>query len=189
MRMDILLGALTIAMAFLGSLTSIFPPVRKRWKIVYLLLFAFLGIFSVYLVSRQSNEAARVQAGLQNKLGQSLLTEENMKGQLQSIALVVGKIGEGKTDSDMKRLASAIAEIADSAGQGKPHVISVVAPNAGLFQVPNKLGCTPSYATIDMTSGGLIFWQSPKKMFDSKNLYLTASDSGETANILVWCKP
>lgn len=62
--------------------------------------------------------------------------------------------------------------------------ISVTTAAAGNFTVANTLGVVPTFYLINMTSSGMIFWQSPTK-FDASNLYLVATDSGLTADILI----
>lgn len=55
-----------------------------------------------------------------------------------------------------------------------------LAPSApGNFTVAHGLGATPSYALIQMTSGGAIWFQSATR-YDGTNLYLVASDAGIT---------
>jgi hypothetical protein len=112
-----------------------------------------------------------------------------MQGQLDSIALMVGKGGVSNNASDAALLASAIKHIAVNGGvpSDSPHVIGIEAPQPGNFTVPHGLGCYPSAAVVQMNSAGLIYFQSPKE-YDATNLYLAASDSKLTAQILIWCQ-
>jgi hypothetical protein len=152
------------------------------------------------LIVGQSIEAEKAQKQIQEKadqeekelrgrLDQSLLTQEYTRGQLDSIGLMVGKLGEARNSPDMKQLATAIAVMAENASWKRPHILSVIAPNASAFQISHKLACIPSYAVIQMTWDGLIYWQAENKMFDKTNLYLTGSAPGLTARVLVWCEP
>jgi hypothetical protein len=77
------------------------------------------------------------------------------------------------------------------------HVVAVVlatklygsvplAPTApGNFSVAHGLGRIPRGASLQMTSSGAIWFQSPTDM-DGSNLYLVASDSGVTAKVILW---
>ena len=59
------------------------------------------------------------------------------------------------------------------------------APGApGNFTLQHFLGRTPLGATVQMTSGGSIWFQSA--MYDATNLFLVASDAGVTAKVLLW---
>ena len=62
--------------------------------------------------------------------------------------------------------------------------LAVTASAAGNFSVNHNLGRAPLGAMIYMTSGGALWFQPA--MFDSSNLYFTASDVGITASIQVW---
>ena len=57
--------------------------------------------------------------------------------------------------------------------------VDVSSPAPGNFQVAHGLVQTPSAVVLQMTSGGLIWFQSTP--FDASYLYLTASDAGMTA--------
>jgi len=54
----------------------------------------------------------------------------------------------------------------------------------GNFTVAHGLGVTPVAGIIQMTSGGSIYWQAIP--WDATNVYLTATDAGLTANLLLW---
>ena len=200
MHLDILLGIVTVMMALLGGIVSVWPPKTRRRETEYVSAFVLLGVVSMVLIVRQSNEAEKAQTQIQEKadrhekelrgkLDQSLLSQEYTRGQLDSIGLMIGKLGEAKNNPDMKQLATAIAKMAENASWKRPHILSITAPNAGDFQISHKLGCIPSSAVIQMTSRGVIAWQAENKMFDKTNLYLSASVSGLTAQVLVWCEP
>jgi len=199
-HLDILLGIVTVMMALLGGIVSVWPPKTRRRETEYVSAFVLLGVVSMVLIVRQSNEAEKAQTRIQEKadrqekelrgkLDQSLLSQEYTRGQLDSIGLMIGKLGEAKNNPDMKQLATAIAMMAENASWKQPHILSITAPNPGAFQISHKLGCIPSNAVIQMTSPGVIWWQAENKMFDRANLYLSASASGLTAQVLVWCEP
>lgn len=199
MRLDILLGIVTVLMTILGGITSIWPPQKKLGK-MYVGGFVILGFFSIWLIVQQSNEAQlaqnkmqekadREEKELRGKLDQSLLSQEYMRGQLDSIGLMIGKLGDGSTNSSMKALAVAIRKMGENSNWKPAHIVSVVAPKPGNFQIDHKLTCTPRNAVIQMTSPGIIWWESPVKMFDNNKLYLSASDEGLTAQVLIWCEP
>ncbi len=70
---------------------------------------------------------------------------------------------------------------------GSPHLVKIEAVHAGNFRITHRLGCHPSNVAVQMTSLGLITLQSPKA-YDETSVYLTASDSKLTADLLIWCK-
>jgi hypothetical protein len=57
--------------------------------------------------------------------------------------------------------------------------VSISSPAPGNFIVAHSLGIPPSAVVLQMTSGGLIWFQSTP--FDAFYLYLTASDTDVTA--------
>jgi hypothetical protein len=178
-------------------MVSVWPPKARARKIVYGFAFVLLCVVSMFLTVGQSKEAEKKQTQIQDKadrqekelrgkLDQSLLSQEYMRGQLDSIGLMIGKLGEAKNNPDLKQLATAVAKMADNVSWKPPHIIPVTAPNQGNFQIAHKLGCSPISAVIQMTSFGMIVWQAENKMFDKTNLYLLASDTGLAAQALVW---
>jgi hypothetical protein len=70
---------------------------------------------------------------------------------------------------------------------GSPHLVQIEAPQSGNFNVAHGLGCYPSAVAVQMTSLGFITLQSPKA-YDATNVYLIASDSKLTAELLIWCQ-
>jgi hypothetical protein len=54
----------------------------------------------------------------------------------------------------------------------------------GDFTLPHNLGIVPSTVIVEYTSGGAIWFQSPR--FDSENLYLVASGSRVTGFVIVY---
>jgi len=64
---------------------------------------------------RSDMESEKKQAALQAKLQTSLLDAEYMKGQLNSLSVMVGKIGDSRSDPEVKRMAKAIEKIAEQA--------------------------------------------------------------------------
>ncbi len=63
--------------------------------------------------------------------------------------------------------------------------VSATPAAPGNFTVAHLLGRSPVGVSIQMTSGGAIWFQSPT-MFDSTNLYLVASAAGVTAKVQLW---
>src|SRR5947199_9462569 len=98
---------------------------------------------------------------------------------------MVGQVGEG--DLNMKRWAESIAKMPLYSGE-RPHLVSVKAPHANSFDSPHHLDCAPREAIIQMTSRGLMQWQSPTKKYDRTNLYMEASADDLTVDVLVWCQ-
>jgi hypothetical protein len=67
-----------------------------------------------------------------------------------------------------------------------PTAVSVSSTaNPGNLTVAHGLGRTPILVILQMTSDGIIRFQSPTK-YDSTNVYLSASDSGLTCDLLLW---
>lgn len=62
--------------------------------------------------------------------------------------------------------------------------VALTPTNPGNFTVAHGLSVVPSAVSIQMTSGGQIWFQTPS--YDATNLYLVASDSGLTASAAVW---
>jgi hypothetical protein len=60
------------------------------------------------------------QRVLREKLDQSLLSQQYTKGQLESIALMIGKLGESRSDPSLTKLANAIAKMSRSSANGGP---------------------------------------------------------------------
>jgi hypothetical protein len=126
---------------------------------------------------------------------------ERRKRLLDALALVffalavVGEVlnykyAERKEFLHGRALADAINQAANrtSTPEGIPHLIKVENKAPGNFAYPHRLGCTPSAVLVQMTSLGFIALQAPKS-WDDTNVYLTASDEGLKADILIWCKP
>ena len=65
-----------------------------------------------------------------------------------------------------------------------PYPITFSTSNPGNFSLAHSLGTTPSAVTIEMTSGGQVWFQTPR--YDSSNVYLVASDTGLTGTVMVW---
>ena len=61
------------------------------------------------------SELQRTANGLQGTVNTSLQRQEYMRGQLESIGLMIGKVGEKSTDPVLGQLAGAIAKMADNA--------------------------------------------------------------------------
>jgi hypothetical protein len=121
----------------------------------------------------------------------SSLQLENMRGQLQSIGLMVGNLGQNGNNAVIRELGSAIEKASRTANPTRPafysNTVPVTVTTDGPFQVTHKLPCIPIWADIQMTSGGNLWFQKPK--YDERNLYLIPSDKGISADIFVACGP
>jgi hypothetical protein len=124
------------------------------------------------------------------KLEASSLQQENMRGQLQSIGLMIGNLGKNGSNSDMREVAAAIekaAKMGASTNLQRPSHTFLVAPHdAGNFTAKHGAGCKPSDVTITMTAGGNMWLQSPTS-WDETNVYLVSSGEGLSARVMVWC--
>jgi hypothetical protein len=206
--MDYILSFLAVAFfplalaAYGGHLAAEVLEREKRTKALWI-VWCLAGVGVLFAGGQQyrayrSDQAIQAVQGkrdtdakqLQGKLDASIQREEYMKGQLGSIALMIGKVGEEGKSSQIGQLASAIKNIAANSGTppGSPHLIKIDAPQPGNFTVSHGLGCYPSAVIVQMTSFGFIALQSSKE-YDATNIYLTASDSKLTADLLVWCQP
>src|ERR1700731_1002605 len=118
MNADILLGVVTALMAALGGIVSAHAPVNPKHKWTYGAAFVALGIFSVILIVTQSRAAAKEQVEalekqrqIQEKLDSSRMSQEYMRGQLDSISVMVKKVGERTTDPVLGQMAVTIARM------------------------------------------------------------------------------
>lgn len=68
--------------------------------------------------------------------------------------------------------------------QNPAATLLIDSPSFGNFSWPHGLGVTPSAIEILPTSAGEIGGQTP--LFDAMNVYLTASDAGQTATVTVF---
>lgn len=186
---EIAVVILPTVIAVLSAYVSIQLTKRGKYGIAWVAIL-ILGVGASILTGISQSNARkqhdREQRELQVKLDKSLLAHEYTRGQLDTISVMVGRLGQ--SDPAVRELAVAISKMAASSGV-RAHVLSISSPNPGNFQIRHDLGCTPREAVIQMTSRGSIQWQSPANKYDSTNLYLDASDNGLTADVLVWCRP
>jgi hypothetical protein len=76
--------------------------------------------------------------------------------------------------------------VRDVKAHAKPTIASVPATaNPGPFQIAHGLGRVPNAVSIVMTSDAIIRLQTPTK-YDATYVYLSASDSGVTCDLLLW---
>src|SRR5437016_3934324 len=122
MRLDILLGIVAVLMVILGGLVSVWTPKTAKSQALYASLFLLFGVASILLIVRQSNETAKTQnetqekadhqeKELRGKLDQSLQSQEYMRGQLDTIGLMIGQVRRVKNNAEMDKLATAIVKI------------------------------------------------------------------------------
>jgi hypothetical protein len=125
------------------------------------------------------------------KLEASSLQQENMRGQLQSIGLMIGALDKNGNNPDMREVAAAIERAAKTASnrnlQRPSHSFLVAPHDAGTFTAKHGAGCKPSDVAITMTAGGNMWLQAPKS-WDETNVYLVASGEGLSARVMVWCE-
>lgn len=74
--------------------------------------------------------------------------------------------------------------IASTAGGLTPHQLTIAPSVPGNFQIAHGLGKTPSAVTIEMTSGGQVWFQATR--YDATNIYFVASDGGLTGFAMAW---
>lgn len=104
MRSDIILGIITFAMAALGGIVSVSPPLKTWQKSSYVFLFLLLGGFGLFFVVRQSNETAVAGAKLSNALdGIRTSTAENTKISELNTELQQQLLGQSGVISDLAR--------------------------------------------------------------------------------------
>jgi len=122
MNADILLGVVTALMAALGGIVSAHAPAKPKHKWAYGAAFVALGVFSIILIVTQSRatakeqqEAQEKQRQIQEKLDSSRMSQEYMRGQLDSISVMIKKVGEKTTDPVLGQMAVTIARMADNA--------------------------------------------------------------------------
>src|SRR5713101_3007221 len=70
MRADILLGIVTVIMAVLGGIVSVYALSKLSLKIIYVAVFVSAGVVSIVLVIKISNENAAASLGQKNALNQ-----------------------------------------------------------------------------------------------------------------------
>jgi hypothetical protein len=68
--------------------------------------------------------------------------------------------------------------------QNPAATLLVSSPDSGDFSIPHGLGVVPSFVEILPTSPGTIWGQTP--LFDATNVYLVASEVGQTATVSVY---
>ena len=156
-----------------------------------------LAALGVLLAGFQQFLVYQSDSAHEAKLQASSQQLENIKGQLQSMSTMVGTIAQNPNNPSIQQIGAAMEKIAAGITSPSPQgSLSTEVPNAsttihvspksgGPFQVPHNLPCLPVWVDIQMTSGGNMWFQTPK--FDSKNLYLIPSAGDTSADILVSC--
>ncbi len=141
---DFAVVVLPTVIAVLSVLVAIKLTKGERlqgWWVLIIVLGIGASILTWVSQSRARNEHDKElgaqrqgQSELRTKLDESLLSREYMRGQLESLSLMVRRTGAG--DPGMKRLSDSIAKLPLNNGE-RPHVISVVVPHASEFQIPS----------------------------------------------------
>jgi hypothetical protein len=150
-----------VAMAVYSTHLTLAPPRRKRKRPIVIiwglagLWVAFYGgdQWLMYRSNRMHEQkelerqrAAGKESGeLKARLDDSLRKEEYMRGQLDSIALMVSKTGNAENNSDMKKLAQAIEKMAENSkrpltrvelhGPGRVYTLPSMPPSPAAVQV------------------------------------------------------
>ncbi len=135
------LGAIQIGFAVWGGMVSVKSLPSGENRHLHALIFWVLGAFGLILTvvigslnygeqqdaQRDRQEANKVQKQMgqdlskaQTDLSASRLSEEYMRGQLQSISLMIGKQAEHSPDESLKEMAHGISKIVNQAS-GTPY--------------------------------------------------------------------
>ena len=125
--LSVILGFFQLALAGLGIYVSLKPQPEKRHSrligsfILLGLASVLIGIWQQYQnqqkLIRQENERRTETKNLQDSLNQSRNEQAYMKGQLNSLSLVAGKISQSVSDPGIKQMAGAIEKMAQSIAQ------------------------------------------------------------------------
>lgn len=91
---------------------------------------------------------------------------------------LIGKVTTSAT------VVTAVTQSTRLFGQGGT-MVALAPATPGNFTVAHLLGRVPVGVQLRMTSGGVIWWQSPTDV-DATNLYLVASDAGVTGKVILW---
>lgn len=88
---------------------------RRLWRVAVLVFGIVTSLLTWLQMSRADQTHGREQKELRDRLDQSLLTQQYTKGQLDSLALMVGKMGQ--PNSNNSELAAAIRQMAQAKAQ------------------------------------------------------------------------
>ncbi len=146
MTLNVAIGILAAVMAVLGGIVSAHPPKELKHKRLYVASFIACGFVAVVLIIVQAVKTGKAatraeeeqkqmlqkQSELNDKvssestdladtkalLQQSRIDQAHMKGQLDALELMAGKIGQS-SGTGMQALVGAINKVADSGTVGK----------------------------------------------------------------------
>jgi hypothetical protein len=160
---------------------------HKTWWFVIIALGICTSVLTLVSQSSARKAHSEEQKDLQGRLDSSLQAQQYTRGQLDSIALMVGKFTQIDKSPAATKLATIVKQtVAKKNPGGTPHLIKVINMAAGNFYAAHQLSCVPDAVVVQMTSLGFMSLQEPKG-WDDKNVYLTASDANLTADVLIWC--
>jgi len=126
---EIVVGALLIILTALLAEEASAKWKKWLWGLFIALVLAQAGIQirARIIESRKADASDKAQAALKSELDQSLLTQQYTKGQLDSISLMVGRLGQPSPQSS--ELSAAIKQMAQASAQ---NVSDLKASNADL---------------------------------------------------------
>jgi hypothetical protein len=123
-----------------GHLAAVALPDQAARRRTYFFVIWGLALIGIVLAGLQQIEAFHSdkehdakQELIQGKLDTSLQRGEYMRGQLESISLMLGKVGEGQKDPAVSQLAGVIVKMADNAKASSPPTLVVPDLHLGLL--------------------------------------------------------
>lgn len=130
----ILLGFVQVCTAVWGGIVSARTLPSGRERNMHIAVFSIFGVIGTALIiwsGLRSYDAQKLNSEIQaqlrddltearRKMDQSLQRQEYMRGQLDSIGLMVGKIREKSVDPGLKDLATAVSKLAERAAKPVP---------------------------------------------------------------------
>lgn len=128
----------------------------------------------------------QVRRGLKQDLPSLAAGELGYAIDTQELYIGTGSVFDGAPFEGIVLIASAGGNSGNGSGGGSQIVdnINITTTTPGDFTIVHNLGIVPSSVTIQMTSGGQIWFQTLR--YDSTNLYLVASDTGLTCIAQIW---
>jgi len=110
--LTIAVAATQLVLGVRGIMVALKPPEDKRqhkWWITGFIVVGLLGIGATVWLSHSANKA---NEQIRRELDQTRLSQQHTKGQLDSIALMLGRIGEVEQNPSLAKLAAAISDMA-----------------------------------------------------------------------------
>jgi hypothetical protein len=123
----LILGLTQIAMAVWGGIVSTKSLPSSGQTSLHARIFYAMGFFGLLSMAcigwnnhQVKEEDRNVKQSLSDQLQSSLQRQEYMRGQLESISVMIGKVGERSTDPVVAQLAGAVIKMADNARAATP---------------------------------------------------------------------